>query len=213
MIMRFLEYWKEWPQLGYNAVTIGLIGTVVFTFLEIWGMWEQNATIWRQKSGLSVPVTWMCNSTGLFAAALAYGLASHSFALFFNGVLLFFHFPILVGLWKFKGFTYKERAFACLFLILCLAAAILPISDWIFLFFLIGGLGFSVLAPYEIWRNKNSGAVEIKLLVTILFCQIFWTVYAFAISDWVLRLTAPAFFVTFSLTIFLWFKYRQPKVI
>lgn len=206
-------FWREWSQLGYNITTVGLLGTVFFTFLEAWGMWEQNTTIWRQKSGLSISVIWMSNSTALFASVLIYGLSSRSFALFFNGFLLLFHFPVMLGLWRFRGFTRIEKLLAILFLAIVIAALMLPIKDWAFFFFSIGSLLFSVMLPIEIWRNKNSGAVEIKLLAVLLASTIFWLIYAYTSGDWVLKINTPAYMVTFATSIILWFKYRQPKTI
>jgi len=200
----------ELNHLGWNALTIGFIGTLIFSFAEGWGVWQQNKAIWKNKSGESVSVIWFTYFTALFGIVFIYGLSTKSIALAFNGFLLTpLYIPLVVGLWKFKGFTKVEKICSACFLAAVIACVLVPYKDWFFLIFTVGNIFFSFTQPYEIWKNKSSGVVEIKLLVVFLASTIFWVTYAYASHDWVLEIITPCYLVIISLTTILWFKYRK----
>ena len=200
----------ELSQFGWNALTIGFLGTVLFTFVEAWGVWQQKRAIWENQSGESVSVIWFSYFAALMAVMLIYGITIKSITLILNGLLLaILHVPILVGLWRFKGYTRTEKAMTACFLAAIAAMAIVPFKDWFFLLFTAGNVLFSLGQPYEIWKNKNSGVVEIKLLAVYLVSSLFWLIYAYAIGDWVLQILSPAYSVILTLTVLVWFRYRR----
>lgn len=200
----------ELDHLGWNALTVGFVGVLLFSFVEGWGVWQQNKTIWKSKSGESVSVIWFTYSTALFGVVFIYGLSTKSIALTFNGLLLtLLYIPLVVGLWKFKGFTKIEKICSAFFLAIAIACVFVPYKDWFFLIFTAGNILFSFTQPYEIWKNKSSGVIEIKFLTVFLASTIFWMTYAYASHDWVLKIISPAYLVILSVTIILWFKYRR----
>ncbi|KPJ85858.1 hypothetical protein AMJ57_01615 [Parcubacteria bacterium SG8_24] len=203
----------ELQQFGWNAVTVGFLGTVLFTVVSAWSLWRQYRRIVARRSGRSVPVMTYTFRTVAFVAVLIYGLHIGSLALIFNGSLVvLIQLPILVALWRYRGFTRRERL-ACLgFLVLLTVMCLFPLKDWFLLAFALGTLGFNALMPYEIWRNRDAGSVEIRVLLVGLAGNSFWLTYACAIGDWVLMTVNPAFLTLSLLTTILWFRYRPRPV-
>lgn len=202
----------ELEQLGWNALTIGFLGTMIFTLIEGWGLREQGKTIWRTQSGQSVSIITFCYFAALFSILFIYGLSVKSIAMTFNGIVLsVLHIPILRGLWKFKGFTKTEQLLSIAFLATVCTTLFVSFKDVIFLVISFGNIAALSMQPYEIWKEKSSGAVEIKLLAVYLTSTSFWIIYAYSIHDWVLQIICPAFLVIFSITTILWFKYRSPN--
>jgi uncharacterized protein with PQ loop repeat len=200
------------PYFAWNAETIGFWGTIALTIVRLWGLWRQNKAIWVNRSGKSISVPLFSYSLFAFAIVTIYGLSIKNFAFVFNGVLhTIIYAPILIGLWKFKGFTKLEKILIISFLGTTLLAAILPHKDVFFFGSSVGNVVVSFLLPMEIYRNKNRGVVSIQFLWVSLINSSFWTLYGFAIKDWVLEITCPIFLAIAIVTILLWFKYKNPK--
>lgn len=200
----------ELAQFGWNAVTIGLLGTILFGFVEAWGLWEQKREIWLQKSGQSLSVTWIVYGACLMTAGVLYGLSKSSIALIVgSGLPGLMHIPILIGLGKFKGFTKRERVLFGSLIAALVLMAIVPRKDWFFLLFAFGSIASSAMQPIEMWKNKNAGVVAVKLIGAYLLGTVFWVLYAFAIGDWVLMIICPAYLVILTATLCLWATYRR----
>ena len=196
---------------GWNAVTVSFLGTILFMFIRAWGYWHQVRKIWTRRSGLSVPVTNYTYMTIAAAAVCIYGWRISSLALMINGlVTILFRVPVVVGLWRFKGFGRWEKILSAGFLAALVVLVALPMPPQILMVFTAGGIFVALLQPYEIWRNRDAGAVEIRLLIVGLGNSLFWLVYSFAIGDPVLRLLNPALTLIAAMNIALWFRYRRP---
>ena len=199
----------ELKNFGWNAVTIGFGGTIFFTLLAAWGLWQQAKKIWLNKSGQSVSVFWFSYNIFLFSANIVYGYSINSLALVFNGTLLsLMHFPVLIGLAKFKGFKSIQKGLFILYLGLIILMVILPIKSQMYLLFSFVNIIALITQPWEIMKNKNSGMVEIKLIAVYLASTLFWVVYAFAINDWALQIICPTYLIIWIATLILWVKYK-----
>lgn len=199
---------REYQSWGWNALTVGSSGIIVFTLAEVWGAWKQNQKIWHEKSGESVSVNFFSYNFFSFTALIFYGAHIASGASIFNGLLMLFYIPILLGLWKFKGFTCREKVLFVFFSTMVPTIAILPWKDEVFLI-ISAGIVYSVATmPWELWKTKRTGAVEIKLLVVFLISTMFWVAYAFAIGEWVLEILTTVNLFLLCLSTGLWFKYR-----
>ncbi len=201
----------EWQNWGWNALTIGSLGTIVFTFVQGWGLWKQKQAIWNAESGESVSVSWFSYFTFFFIAFLFYGIHIASVAVIMNGLLAILHVPILVGLWRFKGFTRYEKIQLVPFAGMVPAMALLPWKDELFLIFSFGTLYSLGTQPWELWKTKKTGVVEIRLVGVYFLATFFWVIYSFAVGEWVLRITTPTSLILLGLTSVLWFKYRGNK--
>lgn len=202
----------EIQEFGLNAVTVGFLGTIIFTLVQAWGLRQQSVTIWKRRSGASVSVTYFAYSTAHFTTTMIYGVSQDSIALIFNGLLLAVMLvPIIFGLWKFKRWSLLEKGLVACFLTFPVIVAVAPAKDWLFLLFSFGTLASCATQPLEIWRNKDSGAVEIRFVLTFLASTIFWLIYGFAIGDWVLEIIIPGFVSIHVATLVLWYRYRPTK--
>jgi uncharacterized protein with PQ loop repeat len=205
--VNFIEF-QNW---GLNALTVGAIGTIIFTFVETWGLWQQNKTIWKFESGQSISIVYFAYATGVFMSVLIYGIAEHSLAMIINGFFLtLFHLPILIGLWKFESFSTWDKRICVGIIAYMILMSLVPFKDILFMIFSFTNVLFTCTQPWKIWREKDAGAVEIKLIFTYLANTFFWIAYAYTIHDWVLQIICPCYFVLSALIIVLWFKYRNP---
>jgi len=200
----------ELTRFGWNALTMGFLGTIFLTGVCAWGLWQQKKAIWRDPSCQSISIIWFCYVATIYLTGLIYGWSINSLALMFNGLVLgLFHIPILWGLWKFKGFSRLEKTFALCLSIVIITMIVTPWKDWFFLISIFGNIFFTLTQPYQIWKNKNAGVVEIKLLSVYLLNSAFWLIYSYAINDWVLKIVNPIGLITIILTIVVWYRYHK----
>jgi len=212
-MLEFIQSTVEYQNWGLNAITIGSLGTIFFTFILWWGFWKQNHKIWKERSGESVSVIWF--SYGLFSliAFFFYGVHIQGISVIFNGIFLaLISIPIVFGLWKYKEFTKTEKVLFFLFALMALAMAILPWKDQVFIIVSAGAIYALSMQVWELWDTKKTGVVEIRLLVISFFSSIFWVIYGFAIGEWVLKILASTNVFLLSIAILLWWNYWKQKV-
>jgi uncharacterized protein with PQ loop repeat len=199
----------ELHNFGFNAVTIGFCGTIFFTLISVWGLYQQAKTIWLHQSGQSVSVFWFSYNIFLFNVGLVYGISLSSIALIFNGSLLgLMHLPILIGLGKYKGFTRLEKFSFLIYVILLALTIVLPYKGTLYLLFSFGNVFAQAMQPWEIVKQKNSGRVEVKLLIVYLTSTLFWVIYAFATRNLALEIICPIYLTILTATLVLWKKYK-----
>ena len=195
--------------LGWNMMTVGFGGTIFFTLLSSWGLFQQAKKIWQHQSGQSVSVFWFSYNIFLFAANIVYGFSQASVALILNGCLCsLMHLPILIGLGKFKGFSRLEKLLMVLYGLLLVFMIALPFKGVLYLIFSFGNAIAQGTQPWEIWRKKNSGMVEVKLLTVYWSSTVFWIIYAFATKNLALEIICPIYLVILTATLILWKKYK-----
>ena len=210
----FIRSTVEYQQWGWNAVCIGSIGTVVFTFIEGWGLWKQNQTIWRGLSGTSVSVSWLSYSLFSVAAFFFYGMHTRSIAVLFHGAFLtVVYIPVVLGLWRYKGFSPWERVQFFLFALMVPAMALLPWKKATFLVISVGAVYSLATEPFELWKTRLPGVVDGRFLVACIASTTFWIIYAFAIGDWALEALASVNVLLLSVSLALWCLYRHRELI
>jgi len=198
------------PHFAWNAETIGFWGTIFFTFLVSWGLWQQKKSIWKNQSGKSIPVALFSFSAFMTVTILLYGLSLKNLALSINGFLYaLIYIPIIVGLWKFKGFTKLEKILFLSFASVTVLNIVLPFKEWFFFGFSLASMAISLMLPIEIYRNKSIGVVNIRFIVTSFVNTIFWLIYGIAIDNWILKITNPYYLILGAINIALWLKYRK----
>lgn len=69
------------------------------------------------------------------------------------------------------------------------------------------GISIKSLA-LEVWREKKSGVVSIKMLSVFVVSSTFWLVYSFIINDTPLVVFSFMIWIIFVITMLLWWKYR-----
>jgi uncharacterized protein with PQ loop repeat len=195
--------------LGWNLKTVGFGGTIFFTLLSCWGLYQQSRKIWHHESGQSVSALWFSYNIFLFAVNIVFGHSQRSFALMINGCLCsLMHLPLLIGLEKFKGFSRLEKLLMVLYGFLFLFMIAMPFKTALYLVFSFGNAFAQCMQPWEIWRKKNSGMVEAKLLMVYWSSSVFWIIYAIATKNLALEIICPVYLVILTVTLALWKKYQ-----
>ena len=209
-----LRHWMqdtvEWQNWGWNALTVSFIATVAFTVFQGWGVWKQNETIRMRRSGESVSVLLFAYFSCVFFSFLYYGFIVRSIAAACNGLLGFLHVLVLASLWRFKGFTSTEKVVVAALPLMIVAMATVPWKNTLLLLIMAGSLLPLAQQPIEMWRNKSAGAVDMRFVSIFMASTIFWTIYAFAIDNWVLKVINPSALAILVVTSSLWYRYRRP---
>jgi len=210
-VLEILKSTVEYQNWGYNALTFSAIGTFLFTFLQMWSFGEQSKLIWTNRSGESVSVKMFSYWFFYWMAFSVYGIAGKSIAIAFNGLMFLATAPILLGLYKFKGFTFWEKGSFCVFSLIPVLMFYCPKAQkpTLLLILLMGVLFSIALQPYEIWQTKSAGSVEPKLLAVFALTSVFWFVYGIVIKDIPLIVFNPLAIVVILITLGLWRKYKD----
>ena len=210
-LMGLLKSTVEYQNWGYNALTFSAIGTFLFTFLQMWSFGQQNKRIWSSRSGEAVSVPMFSYWLFYWTAFLIYGVFGKSIAIVFNSLMFLTTIPILLGLYKFKGFVRREKILFGIFSLIPVAMFYCPQAQKpALLLALLMGVLFSIaLQPYEIWQKKSAGSVEPKLLVVFAVTAVFWFAYGIITKDIPLMIFNPLAIVVLLITLGLWRKYRK----
>ncbi|MBU0625000.1 hypothetical protein KKF05_01515 [Patescibacteria group bacterium] len=195
----------ELEQFGWNMITFGFLGAMVTGALGFWGVIQQAQSIWSQRSGRSVSVFLFTHGSLFFAAGCIYGISIGSLALIIMGGRLLVHIPILIGLWKFKGFKWWETASGLLFLAVFVAMVTSSHQDWFYFVISLGAAISIVPQLVELLIKPCRGAVDVRFLWIMLIGATFWTFYALAIGDWVLSIANPLFLMGVLATLVAWY--------
>lgn len=184
---------------------------MLFSILGAWGLWLQNLSVWKNKSGKSVSVSYFSFFIAYFLSGLIYGLDKGLLALTIHCIgRLTFGIPILIGLWKFKIFTLQEKILCYLFWGGIAISLWFSIKEQAFMLYSVGSIFAYLLQAIEIFKNKDSGRVVSKLHWVYFGSASFWTIYGFANNDLVLKATSPPNILIALLIIVLCHKYKKP---
>ncbi|XOU94173.1 MAG: SemiSWEET family transporter [Candidatus Kerfeldbacteria bacterium] len=202
--------WIEINNFGWNAQTIGAVGILVFVGWNVWAMLKQNKLIWSKQKGTSVSIVWFAYFAGYQLIGVVYGFEIKSLTMVINGLSRgFFLIPILIGLWKFKGYNKIEKISTVLIFVAVCTSLIIPWIEWYFFIFSWGVLGTMALQPIEIWRNRDSGVVDIRMIIVYILAGIFWLSYVFTINDLVLMIFNSVSISIMMITLVIWLKFKK----
>lgn len=202
-------------QLGFNVFTIGFIGTAIMTILTTWGFYKQKQAIANnpKMKGQSVSVVVFIFLTGISIVQLAYAkFENWDIALIFNGIVRGIAYPLIViAIWKVRRFNLKEVIVLLITTVISIISLFSARPDLWFISMTAVVLLMSLDQPWQIHKERNSGVVSIKLLLTLLISTAFWTIYAFVTNMWVMKFVSPSYLVIVLLTIGVWWIYRDKK--
>lgn len=186
MIESFFGWSVEYKEWGWNLLTVAAIATFVIILLQATALILQSRRIWKKENGDSVSVTWISLFGFTFFTFAIYGIHKQGLVMLVNGLLGLLHFPILIGLWKYKRIALSEHVVTVVCVFMIPAMVLLP-QKAALLFVFMSVSNCSLLAQaIEIYRKEDVGAVDIRLIMTYLVGAGFWIVYSSAISDYVL---------------------------
>lgn len=223
----------EYEKRGLNAATIGAVGTIAFTCIQLWALWDQFKNI---KTGKSVSVTWHTYFTADFLAFLIYGSYAMSIAMTFNALLGFGHLLVLWGLLRVKQFSVRERLLLpiiVIFPVLMYFSRTYSIDfgevnlwwtgtfqlklterELLFLLVSLGTIFALAQQPWEMYQNKSRGDVGYNLLASYTASTGFWICYAFfGANDPVLKFLTVSAGALLVLSMCLWYKYKPQPVV
>lgn len=206
-----LNDWVEIQQFGWNAITISAIATMIFSVGEAWGIYKQNKKVWKKESGLSISISWFIYFMFMLASFFVYGFITHKIAIMFNGLVFIFVIPLVVGLWKFKGFTIFDYLIFAITLFALLIMIFLPIKPLMFLLFSLGSIACLTMQPIEMWKTKKVGAVEIRLIWVYFMSTCFWIIYAFFVWDLLLLWIMFASLIVLSFILFFYYLFKKEE--
>lgn len=185
---------------GYIAVFFGIIGS--------WGLYRQVKLIWTSKSVASVSGMWTITFLVMFASFLIYGTQKSSFPMIFQGWLrVGFSIPLVIGFWKYGGFTRKHWILTGLYSILLISMASRKFSPIIFVGLSYVGIVSSFVQAWTIYAEKSRGKVAVELQVIYLLASICWFVYGLVRKDFFFLSTSIGFFLSYSSNVIMWWKY------
>lgn len=188
--------------MGYAAIFFGILGS--------WFSVKQAHMIWSSKSALSVSGTFLITFVAMFASLLIYGVQQDSFYMGLQGGLrVSFLLPIVAGFFKYGKSGKKERRLITLYSLLLAGMWFKPISPFLFSLFSFLGVAASFIQADTIRNNRSRGKVSVELQIILLGAISCWCVYGYIRKDEALFITAAAFIMSYSTTIFMWFKYSD----
>ncbi len=214
-----MEYWVEYQQWGWNALTLSFLATVLLSIFDGYGLWDQRRKIKEEESVRSLGTIWFLNQMFVFAQFLLYGIYIRSFALAFHGLEFFLHLPILLYIWKYhwkeKGTTAWEKFWLGTFVLT--TAGIIALPEWrteLFSVMYLSRLPAFMNKPWAIWKEKSPGVVSIKMVLIFLAGSVFWVIYAFKFGrSFILKFMCTAIGLILFATLLLWlyFSYKEKE--
>ncbi len=201
---------KEWLNLDWTPETISSYGIIFFIAFGSVALGIQGWKIWKNKSGASVSVPWTFIFFSMFAAYPILGVERHNSLMIWQGALrIAFYVPILYGLYKFEGFTRKERGLARMLFLTVFLMIEYP-SAGEFIYGIINILGvFGVFAQGRlIQKEKKTGVVSAVLLFAYATNASLWVWYMYEVKYLLLFLNAALFVPAYVYTIAIWAKFR-----
>lgn len=210
MLQEWIRHSVEWNNWGMNVLTVSFMGTVFFTFLEIWGLVKQDRTIRDARSGEGVSVSMISYFGCTFIAFGYFGFTVHSIASVFNGVILFFFYlKVLLTLKEFKVFSTEDKWRIALFASFALLEFLTSKKELVMTSMMVGAAYPLWLQVKEIWVKRSVGQLDIRYISVMLISTLFWTVYAFVTHNLPLMIVNPFIIVLFGVMIHFWFKFRR----
>lgn len=199
----FLEF-RNW---GWNATTVGFLGTVFFTIFQGWGLTKQLKTIKEKRSGKSIPVFLYGSFVGVYFAFGVYGYRCHSLAMILNGLLGLLYLRVYIAAVQFPD-SDRWRAWHSIFLLLIPAMKYTSHPQGLMGLILLVATSMLFQAPIEIYQKKSAGAVDLRYLATFTASASFWVIYSIGIMDAVVFASNVVAVAVMFVTFRLWFKYR-----
>lgn len=201
-----VEY-KEW---GWNSTTVGSVGVFIFIFVEGWGLWKQSGTIWLEKSGTSVSFRWFTFIGAYFGATIPYGIYHESIAMTASAVVTtVLHIPIIVGLMKYKDLDISEIIQSVLYLLMIPVIILTEEKEFFYTLFSFGTIYALATQPLELYKTKDPGAVDIRLIAVYVVSTLFWIVFAFSIKSPALMIVCPCSLIILLTTGVMWRYYKK----
>jgi len=196
---------------GWNIKTFFSVLIIIVTCFQAWGLDKQTKTIKRKESGRSASLFMFAASVFFFITAMIYGFKIHNAIVAATAALLcYMHIPPLLNLLKYKKMGTLERIGTVLFII-GTAATFIASEKKVGIIYSI--VSFMTALPlmhqiYTLWKEKNPGVLEPKMLITFMFTSSVWLAYAFVLDAGALKFSGVLFTSLRFIMFFLWYYYK-----
>lgn len=198
----------EYQEFGLNALTISAVATILFTFLQAYGICKQAKEIRDKESGEAIASVFFFYNFFYFFIFFVFGIMENSLAIVINGALCFFYLPILYGLKKYKKFSKKDITLIILMLIASSSVFFYPHKDQILFSFSFISLFVIAKQFKEFIKEKSLGAFSLKYLQMFFITSIFWCIYFAATGQWLLEITCVIGTMLYALILILQRKWK-----
>jgi uncharacterized protein with PQ loop repeat len=170
-------------------------------------MVKQVLTIRHKQSGKSIPLAMYAYLTAHCSTFGLYGLHSNRIAMMVSGTLFIPCLLIYASAGSYRdGGSYKR--WHLLFTLIPAAVVFSPYPELILAGSIIATCWFITQAPLEIWKKRDSGAVDPRSPATLMISSTFWTVYSVYAGDRILAGANTYSFFVMIATLILWRKYH-----
>lgn len=208
-IVRFILDSKEYRNFGFNPMTLGSLGAVTCTGVQAWGLAGQMKAIRTERSAESMPFDMFAYSLFFLWSLVCYGIHLKSLTLVFCcSVLGALYLEVLVLLSVYSEISSGEIVLLAASALMVPAMILLPQKRTMYLIFDAGVVLFSLRQPWEIWKNRNAGVVQLGYLAAFLVSGFFWSVYSYAIRDWAMSAVCTGSTVLTGITLAFWVRFR-----
>lgn len=198
-------------QYEWTPETISSYGIIFFIAFGSWTLFVQGRKIWKNKSGASVSVMWNFIFFFMFLTYPIIGVERQNNLIVWQGVFrVLFYIPILIGLYRFKGFTKKEMTFARILFMMIFIMVEYPFTGEVIysVINLFGVIGV-FLQGALIKKEQKTGVVSSVLLFAYATNVLFWMWYTYQIKDFFLFTNSALFLSAYVYTIIIWIKFRR----
>ena len=199
----------ECQNWGMNTLTVSAIGTVFFTFWQLYAAVAQSKKIWSGKPVESVSLQLFAYNFYYFVATLIYGIYQHKLAIIFNGLLFIPSLPIVIGILKFQKNEPWEKYFSFLGLLMIPAMIIFPQKNLVIEVVLSGLIVFIIIQVRDIMKNKKFGALSIEFIVIYLVVNVFWFIYGYNVGNYPYMFFCSLAIGLYSFGVYLFFRYKK----
>lgn len=174
----------EYQNFGRNLLTFSFLATIFLSLAQGYGIIAQFRKIRKNKAaGTIINIFFVYNC--LFCLSFfGYGLLEHKLAFIFNGGLLgLLYIPVLIVLYKFKGFTKLDTILSCLGLMILPAMIFLPNRERVLMVSILLMLPTVGWQFIEFLRTKSLGELSLTYVAAFFINSVFWLIYSLAIHN------------------------------
>jgi len=183
-VIDFIKNSVEYQNFGSNLLPFSFLATIFLSLAQGYGIVAQFQKIRKNKAaGTIINIFFVYNC--LFCLSFfGYGLLEHKLAFIFNGGLLgLLYIPVLVVLYKFKGFTKLDIVLSFAGLIIIPAMILAPNKEIVLTVSILLMLPTVAWQFIEFLRTKSLGELSLAYVTAFFINSVFWLIYSLAIHN------------------------------
>ncbi len=181
-MIEFLKNTVEYQNFGWNVITLGALGTVVFTGLQTWGFAKQNRAIWDNRSGESISVLVVGFLIAYSCAFFIYGIEMKKIAILLGNMIIIPLIPTFIALCKYKNIKQYEWVLLAASFFAIPAMIWFPKDSVLSALFIVAYI-FFLQQGYEVWKN-GPGVLELRFIWATLISGACWLLFAWKTDHW-----------------------------